>query len=86
MLKGHHSPLIQLNRNIFIVLKAMLNMEKLIAASFILFMSINKVYTNPIVNTKYGPIEGISVPIHTGQIIDSYIAFPYFCEKGTEGE
>ena len=33
--------------------------------------------SNPIVNTKYGPVEGESVPIHTGQIIDSYLAIPF---------
>ena len=32
---------------------------------------------NPIVNTKYGPVEGISVPIHTGQFIDTFMAVPY---------
>ena len=28
-------------------------------------------------DTKYGPVEGISVPIHTGQIIDSFMGVPY---------
>ena len=35
------------------------------------------VCANPIVNTKYGPVEGISVPIHTGQVIDTFMAVPY---------
>ena len=32
---------------------------------------------NPVVTTIYGDVEGISVPIHTGDIIDSYMAVPY---------
>ena len=52
-------------------------MAKCIAPCVTLFMLINLVHTNPIVNTKYGLVEGISVPIHTGQIIDSYMAVPY---------
>ena len=43
----------------------------------IVLVCLNSITGNPIVSTKYGPIEGISVPIHTGQIIDSFMAVPY---------
>ena len=36
------------------------------------------IYTrNPIAYTKYGSVEGIPVPVHTGQIIDTYLGVPY---------
>ena len=46
-----------------------------IAFNFILSNSI--VASHPIANTKYGSVEGISVPVHTGQIIDTYLGVPY---------
>ena len=32
---------------------------------------------NPIVSTKYGDVEGLSIPIHTGQVIDTFMAVPF---------
>ena len=32
---------------------------------------------HPIVWTKYGSVEGESITIHTGQVIDSFLAVPY---------
>ena len=46
-------------------------------AYLICLLSISATYANPVVDTKYGPVEGISVPIHTGQIIDSFMGVPY---------
>ena len=46
-------------------------------ALLIALLCFNCIKGNPIVSTIYGPIEGISVPIHTGQIIDSFMDVPY---------
>ena len=32
---------------------------------------------NPVVSTQYGDVEGVSVPIHTGQVIDTFMAVPF---------
>ena len=30
-----------------------------------------------VVDTTYGPVQGTEVPIHTGQVIDSFLAIPF---------
>ena len=32
---------------------------------------------NPLVLTEFGAVEGISVPIHTGDVIDSFLGIPF---------
>ena len=38
---------------------------------------VHSIIAQPVVDTTYGPVQGTEVPIHTGQIIDSYLAIPF---------
>ena len=33
--------------------------------------------SNPVVITEFGPVEGLSIPIHTGDVIDSFLGIPF---------
>ena len=33
--------------------------------------------SNPVVMTEFGPVEGLSIPIHTGDVIDTFLGIPF---------
>ena len=33
--------------------------------------------SNPVVMTEFGPVQGLSIPIHTGDVIDSFLGIPF---------
>ena len=53
-------------------------MRSLLIIVVALFVSRDDVSAqNPVVSTQYGDVEGVSVPIHTGQVIDTFMAVPF---------
>ena len=33
--------------------------------------------SNPVVMTEFGPVEGLSIPLHTGDVIDTFLGIPF---------
>ena len=46
-------------------------------ALFILVIFCSGTSANPVVETIYGSVEGREIPIHTGDVIDSYLGIPF---------
>ena len=41
------------------------------------FCLVGAITAQVVVDTTYGPVQGTEVPIHTGQVIDSFLAIPF---------
>ena len=41
-------------------------------------MASGPVHTHAVtVETKYGPVEGLTIPLHTGNSVNSFLAIPF---------
>ena len=49
----------------------------LMCLSFLLLFLCAVTSANPVVETTYGLVEGREIPIHTGDVIDSYLGIPF---------
>ena len=38
---------------------------------------VGRASANPVVETIYGSVEGREIPIHTGDVIDSFLGIPF---------